>query len=181
MNAGIIFLLKIPQRKAGKMRDALKKVLQIVTQMDPYSFANLRGSDEYPDVAGTVWFYPFWDGTLAVAEIAGLPTEDGECTSQVFGFHIHEGSCCSGNTADPFADTGSHYKPGHCMHPQHAGDLPPLFGNDGYALNMCYTNRFLPDEVDGKTVIIHRMPDDFHTQPSGNSGTRIACGEIRMI
>ncbi|MFW5629422.1 MAG: superoxide dismutase family protein [Acetivibrio ethanolgignens] len=33
----------------------------------------------------------------------------------------------------------------------------------------------------GKTVILHDMPDDFRTQPSGNSGEKIACGEIRAF
>lgn len=41
-----------------------------------------------------------------------------------------------------------------------------------------YTNRFYPEEVIGRTVIIHGGVDDFHTQPSGNSGEMIACGQI---
>ncbi|NMB33378.1 MAG: superoxide dismutase family protein, partial [Clostridium sp.] len=42
-----------------------------------------------------------------------------------------------------------------------------------------YTSRFTPREVVGKTVIIHENPDDFRSQPSGDSGDRIACGVIR--
>ena len=34
-------------------------------------------------------------------------------------------------------------------------------------------------DIIGKVIIIHDMPDDFTTQPSGNSGTKIACGEIK--
>ena len=41
-----------------------------------------------------------------------------------------------------------------------------------------YTGRFMPEDVIGKTVVLHGMPDDFHTQPSGDSGMKIACGEI---
>ena len=37
---------------------------------------------------------------------------------------------------------------------------------------------FYPEEVIGRTVVIHGMGDDFHSQPSGNSGVKIACGEI---
>ena len=37
---------------------------------------------------------------------------------------------------------------------------------------------FFPEDVIGKTVVIHDRPDDFHTQPSGASGEKIACGEI---
>ena len=35
-----------------------------------------------------------------------------------------------------------------------------------------------PEDVIGKTVVIHDRPDDFHTQPSGDSGEKIACGKI---
>lgn len=40
------------------------------------------------------------------------------------------------------------------------------------------TNKFTLQDVIGKVVIIHSMPDDFTTQPSGNSGEKIACGKI---
>ena len=43
------------------------------------------------------------------------------------------------------------------------------------------TNRFNIEEINGKVVIIYDKPDDFVTQPSGNSGTKIACGEIKKI
>ena len=82
---------------------------------------------------------------------------------------------------DPLANAMSHYNPDGCVHPYHAGDLPPLFGNDGLALSLFLTNRFSVDEVIGRTVIIHDHPDDFVTQPSGNSGAKIACGVIRRI
>jgi len=42
-------------------------------------------------------------------------------------------------------------------------------------------NKFTIDEIVGKVIIIHDMPDDFTTQPSGNSGTKIACGRIELI
>ena len=100
------------------------------------------------------------------------------CQNPVFGFHIHSGSSCTGNAQDPFADAGEHYNPGTCLHPYHAGDMPPLFGNNGYAFQIFLTDRFRVSEIIGKTVIIHGSPDDFMTQPGGNSGTRIACGPI---
>ena len=80
-----------------------------------------------------------------------------------------------------FSDSISMREPaaGGCEHPNHAGDLPPLFGNNGFALSLFLTNRFTVDEVIGRTIIIHDHPDDFTTQPSGNSGTKIACGVIR--
>lgn len=46
---------------------------------------------------------------------------------------------------------------------------------------MFLTDRFKVDDVIGRTVIIHDKPDDFTTQPSGNSGEKIACGIINRI
>ena len=40
-------------------------------------------------------------------------------------------------------------------------------------------NKFKIEDIIGKVIIIHDMPDDFTTQPSGNSGTKIACGKIK--
>ena len=100
------------------------------------------------------------------------------CSGGVFGFHIHEGNACTGNENDPFANAGGHYNPTNCPHPYHAGDLPPLFSNNGYAFMSVLINKFTVNEIIGRTVIIHSQPDDFTTQPSGNSGKKIACGEI---
>jgi len=41
------------------------------------------------------------------------------------------------------------------------------------------TDRFSVDEIIGRTVVIHSDPDDFLSQPAGNAGKKIACGEIR--
>ena len=83
-----------------------------------------------------------------------------------------------GTPVDPFSDALTHYNPDTCAHPQHAGDLPPLFGNNGYAFSMFLTNRFSVSEIIGRTVILHSAPDDFTSQPAGNSGVKIACGVI---
>ena len=72
-----------------------------------------------------------------------------------------------------------HYNPSGEPHPEHAGDLPPVLNNRGTAWGAIYTDRFYPEEVIGKTVILHDRADDFYTQPSGNSGEKIACGQIR--
>lgn len=140
----------------------------------PQAAANLSGSKNCPGISGTVRFYQTNKGVIVLAEVSGLPKSDG-----VFGFHIHEGTSCGGNRDDPFADAMQHYNPGGCDHPYHAGDLPPLFGNNGSALSLFLTNRFSVSEVIGRAVIIHSDPDDFKTHPSGNSGTKIACGIIQ--
>ncbi|WP_283683308.1 superoxide dismutase family protein [Parablautia sp. Marseille-Q6255] len=161
------------------MRKELKEALSVILHSLPDAYAFLYGHSRDCAVNGTVFFYSLWDGTLMVADVTGLPANDAVCNGQMFGFHIHEGSRCSGDPEDPFADTKGHFNPLDCRHPYHAGDLPPLMGARGYALSIFYTDRFYPEEIIGKTVVIHDMPDDFHTQPSGNSGTKIACGEIK--
>ena len=146
----------------------------------PRAAAGIAGSKDYPGISGVVRLYQANAGVIVLAQVSGLPQSDIPCQERVFGFHIHEGTRCGGNMDDPLADAMAHYNPGGCEHPYHAGDLPPLFGNNGFALSLFLTNRFSVKEVIGKTVIIHDHPDDFTTQPSGNSGTKIACGVIRQ-
>lgn len=159
----------------------VKELGTILMYNNPDAAAQVRGSDSYPKINGEVLFYQIADGVIVLADITGLPDSGGEiCDGRVFGFHIHEGTMCSGNGQDPFADAGMHYNPDGCEHPYHAGDMPPLFGNGGDALSVFFTDRFSVKDVIGRTVIIHDMPDDFKTQPSGDSGTKIACGQIKV-
>lgn len=161
------------------MRESEKnEFLHVIMNGKPEAYAEISGSKHYPGIYGNVLFYSVLGGTLILADIMGLPTSTGNCMENVFGFHIHEGDDCDGTDEDPFADVGMHYNPQNCKHPYHAGDLPPLFGNHGIAWMMVFTDRFQPQDVVGRTVIIHEQPDDFTSQPSGNSGEKIACGEI---
>lgn len=89
------------------------------------------------------------------------------------------GTSCTGNLEDEFANAKTHYNPTNCPHPFHAGDLPPLIENNGYSYMSVLINKFKIQDIIGKVVIIHDMPDDFTSQPSGNSGKKIACGEIK--
>jgi len=41
-----------------------------------------------------------------------------------------------------------------------------------------FTNKFKPSDIIGKSVVIHMSPDDYRTEPAGNSGKKIACGVI---
>ena len=144
----------------------------------PAAWAVLRGSRAYPHVQGTVRFYENSRGVLVVTEVIGLPTAQNPCERPIFALHIHEGGSCTGNEGDPFANVGMHYNPLGCPHPYHAGDMPPLFGVDGYAYGAFVTGRFTIRDIVGRSVILHESPDDFTTQPSGNAGEKIACGEI---
>ena len=149
-----------------------------ILRQRPHAVAVVRGSGEYPEITGRIQFYQMRMGVLVAAEVFGLPKGRGACESPIFGFHIHSGGTCSGNREDPFAEAKEHYNPDQCMHPQHAGDLPTLFGNNGYAFQVFLTDRFTVRELIGKTVIIHSMPDDFRSQPGGDAGVKIACGQI---
>ena len=150
----------------------------------PYAAAQINGGSLAPAVHGTVRFYPAGNGTLIEAEINGLPLQVAGTASSPpvgpFGFHLHEGSACGdGDGSEPFAAAKGHYNPDNQPHPEHAGDFPVLFSNNGYAYMVFYTNRFEPASILNKTVIIHQNPDDFRTQPAGNSGKRIACGVVK--
>lgn len=140
----------------------------------PEAAACISGGEAAPRLRGTVRFYSLGCSVLVAAEIQGLPESD----TGFFAFHIHEGGSCTGKD---FADTGGHFNPTGQPHPRHAGDLPPLLSRGGRAFLAVETDRFRIPEVIGRTVVIHAGADDFHTQPSGNSGQKIACGVIRRI
>lgn len=138
----------------------------------PDAVARIRGGMEAPQLSGCVQFYQENGCVLIVARICGLPRES---ETGFFGFHIHQGGNCSGTD---FSGTGSHYNPYEQVHPKHAGDLPPLMRCRGNAYLAVRTDRFSVNNIVGKTVVIHSAPDDFHTQPAGNAGKKIACGVI---
>ena len=140
--------------------------------------AHIKGGRKYPKINGVVTFKETKDGVLVTAKINGLPQSKYGCTNRFFGFHIHEGTTCTGNLTDEFANAKSHLTPTNCPHPFHVGDLPPLIENNGYSYMSVLINKFKIKDIIGKVIIIHDSPDDFTTQPSGNSGTKIACGKI---
>ena len=130
-------------------------------------------------VRGVVMFHQM-DGHLMVhAKLSGL------APNTEHGFHVHEtGSCASADGAS----AGGHFNPGSQPHgPQdhahHAGDLPSLKADSQGAVD----KKFVLDgptlgagaaSLLGRSVIVHAQPDDYTTQPSGNSGERVACGVI---
>ena len=138
----------------------------------PDAVAYVRGGADAPNINGQVRFYQEPRSVRVEVDIAGLP-KDSE--TGFFGFHIHEGNSCA---AAGFPQTGNHYNPDSTTHPRHAGDLPPLLMQQGRAEMTVRTDRFRVQDIIGRTVVIHSNPDDFNTQPAGNTGTKIACGVI---
>jgi Cu-Zn family superoxide dismutase len=130
-------------------------------------------------VSGTVTFIPAGDLTRVEARVQGL-------TPGEHGFHIHEAGDCS--APDAMSAKG-HFNPdkqphGHHTHREHhAGDLPNLIADqDGKANYQRDITRLHlatgPIGIIGRSVVVHADPDDYKTQPAGNSGTRVACGVI---
>ncbi len=152
--------------------------LETVMYQTPNAYAKLQGDPGNKNISGIIRFYTTGTGVLVNAEVYDLPSSTSPCSSSIHGFHIHTGSNCDGSNTEAFPNAGMHYNPSSCLHPAHAGDLPPLFSYNGFAWMLYYTERFTISEILGKTIIVHDKPDDFHTQPSGNSGNKIACGVI---
>ncbi|MBR6510607.1 MAG: superoxide dismutase family protein [Clostridia bacterium] len=139
---------------------------------NPQAIALIKGEKTAPTISGTIKFYQKSNRVLIVADIIGLPHTD----TGFFGLHIHEGNDCGGID---FSNSKGHFNPSNSPHPKHAGDLPPLMLCGNMAHLSVITDRFKVSDIIGRTVIIHNMPDDFTSQPSGNSGQKIACGIIK--
>ena len=153
-------------------------LLNILNGNKPQAVAQITGNTDYPDLYGTVKFFPIhYKGVLVEAEVFHLPTDMNSNRNAFFGFHIHENGDCTDN----FENTGGHFDPAGADHPFHAGDMPPLMSNDGYAWMVFLDSRITIPEILNRSVIIHSMPDDFTTQPSGNAGEKIGCGIIMLF
>lgn len=141
-------------------------------QRPPVACARITGSSEIHSLIGDVYVYPFLEGSLLVIDVEGIPF------SGFYGFHIHQhGPCIAGEGYTGFHNVGGHYTTTeNAPHPYHAGDLPVLMAYYGHAFMIVYTDRFRPEEILGRAMIIHEWPDDFRTQPTGDSGQPIGCG-----
>lgn len=148
--------------------------------------AYVTGGPLAADIAGTVLFEPIMDGSQVYATFYGLPSyqpaSNGNDPIGPFGFHIHEFADCNvGTPQSPFQAAGGHWNPTNAPHGDHAGDLPVIFSNNGYGYISFFTNKFRPEDVIGKSIVIHQNPDDYRTQPDGAAGKRLACGIIGYI
>jgi Cu-Zn family superoxide dismutase len=139
--------------------------------------ATLSPTESRP-VAGTVKFVQEPGGVRVVADLSGLAPGQ-------HGFHIHANGDCS---APDFSSAGDHFDPAGTKHgarehqTAHAGDMGNIEADAGGKAHLEYVDPKMTLEgansVVGKAVIVHEKVDDLVTQPSGNSGARIACAVI---
>lgn len=131
--------------------------------------------------SGTLYFTQQGDRLLVSGEVHGLQP------NSVHGFHVHEKGDCSSPDA---MSAGGHYNPGKHAHGRydqpehHAGDLPSLHADAAGVAPVNFETRAFrvgsgEHDVIGRSVVVHRDPDDFTSQPAGNSGPRLACGVIQ--
>ena len=132
---------------------------------------------------GTVTFTQVDDGVQIMAAVTNAEPEGQH------GFHVHENGDCSAPDASSagghFAPEGSpHGAPTDPADQRHVGDLGNLeVGADGTGSYERVDEQISlngPNSIVGKAVVLHQGEDDLESQPSGDAGSRIACGVIEM-
>ena len=102
------------------------------------------------------------------------------------GFHLHEKGDCS---SEDGMSAGGHFNPdgqphgNHAGVSHHAGDLPSLKADASGVAKFSFDSKTIAvgsgtNDIVGRALIVHRDPDDFTTQPTGNSGPRLACAVV---
>jgi len=137
--------------------------------VSPLSKGRVRGVAEFsgPDCGCS---------TRVSVQLSGLTP------NQLHGIHIHENGDCS---ALDGSSAGGHYNPTGAAHggpesdAHHSGDLGNIMARaDGQATLEINLERVAVSSLVGRSIVVHANPDDLKSQPSGNSGDRIACGVI---
>ena len=134
-------------------------------------------------VSGRVVFVPMTDGVHLTGTVGGL-TPGGH-----FGFHVHEKGDCSAVDA---SSAGGHFNPAAQPHGRagsgahHAGDMDNVQANDEGVANVdvhlhgVTLGGGAANDIAGRALVVHADADDYHSQPAGNAGARVACGVIRV-
>jgi Cu-Zn family superoxide dismutase len=130
---------------------------------------------------GTLTLANTTGGLLLTGTLSALP-------AGTHGIHVH----AIGRCEPPFASAGPHWNPASRQHGTanpdgpHLGDMPNITAApDGSAIVSVMTpggtllGTDAAMDADGAAVVIHERSDDYRTDPSGNSGARIACGVVR--
>ena len=115
------------------------------------------------------------DGSMRVRVMVGA------FAPGVHGMHLHETGLCTG---PGFTSAGAHWNTSGKQHGKdnplgaHLGDLPNIeIGANGGEARIAAVGTLLADG-DGTALVIHAKADDYKSDPSGDSGDRIACAVI---
>lgn len=154
--------------------------------LDRVAVAYATLSNAAGERTGTAELWQDADKVVHVAvQVTGMP-------SGPHGIHFHAVGKCDGSEATAFSSAGSHFNPLGRQHGldnpagPHAGDAPNFtisstgtatvtFTTDRVSLTDGSTSLF---DSDGSAIVVHAGADDQTSQPSGNSGGRIACGVV---
>jgi Cu-Zn family superoxide dismutase len=141
------------------------------------AIAVLHPTQEH-QVAGKVMFTETSEGIKIQGDLTGLSPGS-------HGFHIHQRGDCS---AADGTSAGGHFNPFQNAHggpdngQRHVGDLGNIVAQPDGRAHYERVDKAVslegPDTIIGRSVIIHAGEDDFKSQPTGNAGSRLACGVI---
>jgi Cu-Zn family superoxide dismutase len=154
----------------------------VASGQDAVPMAKAELHNGHGELVGIATLAETINGVRVVAQVYGL-------RPGYHGFHVHEVGKCE---PPGFKSAGEHFNPYDAHHglkdPKgfHAGDLPNLLvAPDGTGVLVAYAphitlragqNSLFRDG--GTAVVVHSQPDDQRTDPSGNSGDRLACGVV---
>ena len=153
------------------------------------------GTSDQPEATATATLEPRSGsqvrGTVTFTQVGpDIVRVSGEITGHTQGpkgFHVHDKGDCSDAQA---MSAGGHFNPGKHQHggpyePQrHAGDLGNITFNDkgvakfSFVVGGISVSSSKADGVIGRGLVVHAAADDMKTDPTGNSGGRVACGVI---
>ncbi|MGH7178432.1 MAG: superoxide dismutase family protein [Tepidisphaeraceae bacterium] len=151
-----------------------------IARVHPSAAATTQPVDS--NITGTVTFAKSSDGVVVTIDLSGF------APNSTHGFHVHEKSDLSApdlSSAGPHFNPAGHKHGGLNMPMSHAGDFGNITADANGNVHATITSRDIsigtgPTGVVGRSVIVHAKPDDLRTDPSGNSGARVAGGVIEL-
>jgi len=145
----------------------------------PAAVANIAGASGSL-VSGPLALVPLHGGVRITGDLGGL-------TPGSHGFHVHQTGDCSAADA---ASAGGHFNPTGSAHGRagttahHAGDIDNIVADASGVAHVDVQLRGVSlggdaaTDIIGRALVVHAAPDDYQSQPAGNSGTRVGCGVI---